>query len=189
MQRWSVAAMTVLFLAAVLFVSLGARAPRDPMTATGAQPGASAASAQATDLAGPPVTDAGTRKSDGGSADKEYDTLPDGGPVPALPAAAPSSVSFGVILFSYKGAQFAGPDAPDRARALERAKAALPEARKAFAEAVKKGDPGSVAEAGQIPRGILEPALEYMLFTLAEGTVYDEPIDTPRGYWILRRNK
>jgi hypothetical protein len=36
-------------------------------------------------------------------------------------------------------------------------------------------------------RGILEPAVEYLLFTLPKGTVYAEPIDTPRGYWIVRR--
>ena len=38
-------------------------------------------------------------------------------------------------------------------------------------------------------RGFLEPAIEYVLFSLAEGTVYPEPLDTPKGYWVVKRNK
>jgi hypothetical protein len=56
-----------------------------------------------------------------------------------------------------------------------------------FDEAVKKGDHGSMADAGSIPRGVLEPALEYALFTLKKGEVYGEPLDAPRGYWVIRR--
>jgi hypothetical protein len=40
-----------------------------------------------------------------------------------------------------------------------------------------------------MPRGVLEPGVEYVLFTLKKGEVYGEPIDTPRGYWILRRSE
>jgi hypothetical protein len=36
---------------------------------------------------------------------------------------------------------------------------------------------------------VLEPVVEYLLFTLPKGEVYPEPIDTPRGYWIIRRNR
>ena len=56
-----------------------------------------------------------------------------------------------------------------------------------FAEAVKKGDRGSTTDAGRIPRGVLEPYLEYVLFTLEKAKVHPEPLDTPRGYWIVRR--
>jgi parvulin-like peptidyl-prolyl isomerase len=39
-----------------------------------------------------------------------------------------------------------------------------------------------------MPRGVLEPALEYTLFTLPVGGVSD-PLETPRGYWIAKRTE
>ena len=44
------------------------------------------------------------------------------------------------------------------------------------------------ADAGHVPRDVLEPAVEYLLFTLPKKELCPEPIDTPRGYWIVRRN-
>jgi parvulin-like peptidyl-prolyl isomerase len=41
-------------------------------------------------------------------------------------------------------------------------------------------------DAGRIPRGVLEPAAEYALFTLSPGAVSD-PVETPRGFWIVKR--
>ena len=38
-------------------------------------------------------------------------------------------------------------------------------------------------------RGTLEPAIEYQLFMLEKGEVANQPIDTPKGYWIARRNR
>lgn len=107
--------------------------------------------------------------------------------VKALPANAPTTVSFGVILFTYKGVQFAPKDARSKEEALTLAKAAVESAQKDFAEAAKKGDRGSTADAGKIPRGVLEPEIEQVLFTLPKATVHPEPVDTPRGYWVLRR--
>jgi parvulin-like peptidyl-prolyl isomerase len=72
---------------------------------------------------------------------------------------------------------------------MQKAREALPAAKTDFQEAVKKGDPGSAADAGHMPRGVLEPAVEYVLFTMAPDTVHEEPVDTPRGFWILRRLK
>ncbi len=109
------------------------------------------------------------------------------GAVPNLPDSAPKHVTFGVVLFAYAGAQGAGTGAPSKPAALERAQALMSQATTDFGEAVKKGDSGSVANAGRISRGILEPTLEYVLFTLKKGDVFPEPLDTPRGYWILRR--
>jgi len=110
----------------------------------------------------------------------------DGGGRP-LPAGAPNAVSFGVVLFTYQGVQFAPAGARSKQEALEKAKGLVEEAKKDFPEAVKKGDKGSTADAGRIPRGVLEPDLELVLFGLEKGAVHPEPIDTPRGYWILRR--
>ncbi len=118
------------------------------------------------------------------------DRLPDGGAVPELPRGTPKSVRFGVILFRYRGAQGAKKDERPKERAREMAEKALEMAKEDFEEAAKRGDtPGSSANNGRMPRGILEPALEYALFTLDKGEIYGEPIDTPRGYWVLRRVK
>jgi hypothetical protein len=103
-----------------------------------------------------------------------------------LPATAPKTVRFGVVLIQYRGAQFAPEGARSRAEALELVRSLHEIARRDFRAAVKQGDPGSTDDAGRIARNILEPQLEYELFTLAPGAV-SEPLDTPRGYWIARR--
>lgn len=134
-----------------------------------------------------------------GSAEEEADLLPpepdqptewaaDAGTRP-LPPSAPSAASFGVVLFTYQGVQLAPKNARSKQEALALAQGTIEEAKKDFAAAVKKGDHGSTVDAGRIPRGVLEPDLEYALFTLDKGAVSPEPIDTPRGYWVLRRNE
>jgi hypothetical protein len=110
------------------------------------------------------------------------------GTVPDLPADAPKNVSFGVILITYRGAELAAADARTKESARELAKALAAEAGQSFEEAVKKGDRGSTLHAGTMPRGVLEPDVEYILFTLKKGQVYGDPVDTPRGYWVVRRN-
>jgi hypothetical protein len=116
-----------------------------------------------------------------------FDRLPDGSKAPPLPDNAPLAVRFGVVLVNYRGAQFAGADARDKAEAQKRAIAMVDDAKKDFAAAASRGDRGSTADAGRIPRGILEPAVEYALFSLSKGEVYPQPIDTPRGFWVIRR--
>lgn len=111
--------------------------------------------------------------------------LPPG--VSPLPDGAPKTVTFGVILVGYRGAEGAPESALPKPAALDRAKALLAEAGTNFAAAAAKGDAGSTADAGRLPRGVLEPAVEYALFTLQPGGVSAEPIDTPRGYWIVKR--
>jgi len=92
------------------------------------------------------------------------------------------------VQFTYQGAQFAGSDARSKEQARQKAEVTLDLAKHDFAAAVGKGDRGSTADAGRIPRGVLEPPIEYVLFTLDKRTVYPTVIDTPRGYWIVRRN-
>jgi parvulin-like peptidyl-prolyl isomerase len=113
--------------------------------------------------------------------------MPDGGDLPELKD-APKSVHFGVVLIQFKGAQGAKADARsyDEAKAL--ATEIAPLAKEDFEAAVKKGDPGSTTNAGRMFRHILEPAPEAALFSLAEGEVSD-PVDTPRGIWIVKRLK
>lgn len=118
---------------------------------------------------------------------RDYGVLPDGRPVPPLPPTAPKTCGFGAILFTYDGVQLAPRNPRTKADALALAKRLLPDAERDFADAVKKGDPGSLADAGSVGRGVLERSIEYQLFTLEKGKVYPDPIETPRGYWILRR--
>lgn len=106
-----------------------------------------------------------------------------------LPPGAPTDVVFGAILVTFEGAQGAPSKARSKSAALEIAKKIESAALSSFEDAVKLGDPGSMANAGTMRRGILEPSVEYALFTLAKGEVYSEPIETPRGYWIMRRIK
>jgi hypothetical protein len=124
-------------------------------------------------------------------------TLDDGTPVPPLPPGAPRQVRFGVVLVSYAGAQPSVPLAMTEGRALRpstRSKAdaralsakLLASAEQDFHAAVQQGDTGSAADVGRVKLGILEPAPEYVLFTLGVGAV-GGPVDTPRGYWIVKR--
>jgi parvulin-like peptidyl-prolyl isomerase len=95
-------------------------------------------------------------------------------------------VRFGVILVQYRGAELAPPHARSKQEALMLARTLAEAANTDFKTQVHRGDPGSMEDAGRIPRGVLEPSVEYALFMLARGGV-SEPIDTPRGFWIVRR--
>lgn len=112
--------------------------------------------------------------------------FPDGRPVPPLPEGSPKSVKLGVVIMTFAGAQGALPTARAKKDALELATKLASDAKTDFHAAVIRGDSGSSDDIGRIPRGILEPAVEYMVFTMPVGTVSD-PIETPRGYWIAKR--
>ena len=99
---------------------------------------------------------------------------------------APKSVRFGVVLVSYAGAQGAPEDARGKEAARKIADELATLAKEDFDEAVKKGDKGSVVDAGRMFRRILEPEAEYALFSLNEGEV-SGVVDTPRGFWIVKR--
>lgn len=103
-----------------------------------------------------------------------------------LPSTSPSAVRFGVILVQYRGAEVASPATRSRADALLLARSIAEAAKSDFKGQIGRGDPGSTADAGKIPRGVLEPSTEYGVFRLAPREVSD-PIDTPRGFWIVQR--
>jgi hypothetical protein len=117
-------------------------------------------------------------------------TLFDGSPVPPLPMNAPRQVRFGIVLVSYEGAQ----PSPTSSRVSTRSKAdaralaqkLLATAQQDFHGAVQQGDAGSSDDVGRVKLGILEAAPEYVLFTLPIDGV-GGPIDTPRGFWIVKR--
>jgi hypothetical protein len=135
----------------------------------------------------PELADPATR-GDGGS--EAPAVLIEGMPVPPLPISAPRTVRFGVALVSYAGAQpNAGggrPSKRSKAEARALAETLLQVAREDFHAAVQQGDVGSADDVGRVKVGILEPAPEYILFTLPVGTV-GGPVETPRGYWIVKR--
>jgi hypothetical protein len=116
--------------------------------------------------------------------------MPDGAEVPPLPANAPRQVHVGVVLVSYAGADIGAVGQKTNARskkdALELATRLAVDAKTDFHGAVQRGDNGSADDIGHIPRGVLEPAPEYILFTLPTGAVSDA-FETPRGYWIAKR--
>jgi hypothetical protein len=197
MQRTTTIIVGLSFVLAIALLGTLARSPAEKLAKTAPSASAPAASVSAPATAeaeakseevpalvasaAPPVLPEDVPNPSG------FDRLPDGSKAPPLPDNAPQSVRFGVVLINYKGAQFAGPDARDKAEAQKRALAMVADAQKDFAAAAARGDRGSTADAGRIPRGILEPAVEYALFTLKKGEVYPEPIDTPRGFWVIRR--
>jgi hypothetical protein len=181
MQRWTSVLVGLLVAVGLVFVFIKAGPPR-----AAPKPKASASTSASAEAPPMPVPS--------GSAVGEL-AIPDLEPVgedngdsgSKLPGSAPAAVSFGVILFTYQGAQFAPANARTKQEALAKAKEIIEDAKKDFADAVKKGDKGSTADAGRIPRGVLEPDVELALFSLEKGAVHPEPIDTPRGYWVLRR--
>lgn len=192
MQRVTTIAVGLTFVLAVALIGVLAGPPAEKATkpVASARPPASvaapeatsvpaAASAELDDLIAPVIA----------SSEAGFDILPDGTKAPPLPDTAPQAVRFGVIQFAHQGAQFASDSARSKEQARQRALAVVEEAKRDFAAAVARGDQGSRADAGRVPRGILEPAAEYVLFTLAKGEVSSTPVETPRGYWILRRNE
>jgi hypothetical protein len=112
--------------------------------------------------------------------------LPDGRPPPPLPEGTPKHVRLGVVLLTFAGAQGAPPNARSKKDALEAALKLAADARTDFHASVIRGDSGSADDIGHVPRGVLELGTEYVAFTMAVGTV-SEPLETPRGYWIIKR--
>jgi hypothetical protein len=207
MQRW---ATTIVGLAVVvLAIWLVARGYHPP-TPIGRDPGAHASKGGGPDETRAPMFalgDAGASAADDdagplllsdlvpAATDRRVDAgvgaaLPDGTPVPPLPFSAPREVRFGVVLVSYSGAQpSAGggkPVARSRADARALAEKLLATAQQDFHAAVQQGDAGSSDDVGRVRRGVLEPAPEYVLFTLGVDATAG-PVDTPRGYWIVKR--
>ena len=187
MQRWSALALVGILVASATLLVL-----RVGVTGPVVAP-SSSASASSSAAPAPP---GGSAVAPAGSSlalpDLAYNGEPPPAPKPAevapsnLPEGAPKTVVFGVVLIEYRGSQGAPRTARTREAADALAKDLLEEAKKDFAAAVAKGDPGSTENAGTIPRGVLEPGPEQALFTLAAGDV-GGPVDTPRGLWIVKR--
>ena len=195
MQRTTSVTVGLLFVAALAAVAvLGLRPKKVPEPA--APPKASAAAHVASAA---PSTSASAAPAEAPASDEAapsealvtegFENFPDGGKVPELPASAPTRIGFGAVVFAYRGAQGAPSDARSKEDARKKAQETIELAQKDFSAAVAKGDHGSTTDAGHIPRGVIEPPIEYVLFMLEKGKVHPEPIDTPRGFWVVRRNE
>jgi hypothetical protein len=212
MQRW---ATTLLGLAVVLLavwlVIRNFQPPKpigrdpNPPAAASADSGGALASSTASDAgaaasaggddAGPLLLSdllAVEPRMDGGAGG----TMPDGTPVPPLPVGVPRQVRFGVVLVSYAGAQPSAsavgsgrPITRSKTEAKALAEKLLVTAQTDFHAAVQQGDPGSADDLGHVKLGVLEPAPEFVLFTLSpdSGGGVGGPVDTPRGFWIVKR--
>jgi hypothetical protein len=175
---------TALVLGWLLVQKREPRAPTPPAATAdaGSEPGAGGGAAIEPALDGGVLAAGGApaiEPGDGGSAEAA------GGSPPGL-TDAPKKVKIAVILVQYVGAEDARADARSKGAALSLAKEIAAAAAEDFAAAVKKGDPGSTVDAGTLGRNILDPDLEARVFTLAKGAL-SEPIDTPKGYWIVKR--
>jgi hypothetical protein len=189
MQKWTGLLYAALVIAAIAIVVVLGRhpAPATPAAATAAvDAGAPAPDASAATTS----VDAG----DPGDAEPPPEPMGEVDPAAAGDAGsksqlgndAPKSVVFGVILVQYRGAQYAPSSARSRDEALTLAKQIAEDAKKDFKAALAKGDKGSLENAGRMPRGVLEPGPEAVLFGLAKDAVSD-PVDTPTGFWIVHR--
>lgn len=200
MQRWTAVVFGVLLVLATVVIVRGVgmppRTPKAPAASSSGRPVVLAidpSKATLGDMSMPtpavPMLDL-----DGGlptlPSDETIDaggaTLPSGSTAPLLDEGAPKQVKFGAILVEYRGAETATRTTRTRDEALEKAKKLSEEAQSDFAAAVKGGDKGSGEDFGAIPRGIFEPAPEYVLFNLKPGEV-SEPVDSPRGFYVFKR--
>lgn len=182
-QRWAsiaVGAGVVFVVGWMTYEAMTARSVKRDHDA-----GAAASAALAASEPGP------AEASDAGVVDEDVDgglflpslSLGDAGP---LPAGAPRHVKIGVVLVTFQGAEGAPPNARSKREALAIAERLGQDARTDFHHAVTGGDPGSSDDIGRLPRGVLDPRTEVAVFALANGEV-SEVLETPRGYWIVKR--
>jgi hypothetical protein len=181
-QRWSSILVGAVVVVLVSYLTLletkhpKARAESVAPSASSAEAAKPVASASAATPSAEPEPDAGL-------ALGFPSFFGDGG---ALPHGAPRTVHLGVVLVQYVGAEGASSTARNKREALEHAQKLLDGAKSDFKKAVKEGDSGSSEDIGRIPRGVLDPRTEMAVFSLGAGDVSDV-LETPKGYWIVKR--
>ncbi len=181
--RWvsiAVGAAVVFVVGWMTYEAMSTPPARRPLDAGATEPATTAPTAEPIDTG----SDAGVADElDGGSMFLEPLSLGDAG---SLPAGAPRHVKIGVVLVTFQGAEGAAQNARSKREALALAERLAEEAKTDFHRAVSAGDPGSADDIGRIPRGVLDPRTEVAVFSLGAGEV-SGVIETPRGFWIVRR--
>ncbi len=181
-------------LGAAALVLIGAAAlwdvVREKPTTVAAAPSASApAPAEPEPAPAPESTAAPEPAAPSPARASRFDFNDDGSPVAPLPASAPERVRLGVAIFAYSGAQGIPPGHRSAAAALDQARAAIAGSGGDFSKVLAKADTGSREDMGWFRRGILEKRVEQAVFSLDKGATSREPIDTPRGYWVVLRTQ
>lgn len=194
-QRWSSIAVGAATIVLAGYLALESTSIR-PRAASAATDGGADASTASASSATPTATDAGAAMNDFDASGAIVGDLDAGLGSPsslslALDAAplsngGPRTVKVGVVLVSWQGAENAGTNTRPKADAMTKAQELASLAKTDFRRAVTQGDPGSSEDIGRIPRGTLDPRTESVLFTLPSGEVSDV-IETPRGFWIVKR--
>jgi len=157
--------------------------------------------ASTTSVAAASTADAGATEGSGGATSGAVDTSADSGfsltglantgltnllDAGSMPTGAPRAVRLGVVLVQFAGAEGASSSARAKPDALKHAVELAEQARTDWKAAVKAGDTGSSEDIGRIPRGVLDPHTEVVVFSLEKDGISD-PLETPKGYWIVRR--
>jgi hypothetical protein len=182
-QRWASALVGAGAIALAGWVALGTVERRVPRSVPH---DAGATSSSATPAAVPPA-DASSPPEIAIADDSGVGASSDGGTsVATLPPGAPRSVRIGVVLVQFVGAEGAPGSARAKPDALKFASTLVDQAKIDWKGAVKAGDSGSSEDIGRIPRGVLERSTELVVFGLEKDGVSD-PLETPRGYWVVRR--
>lgn len=187
-------AAVVLLVGWLTFEQLGHPARAHAETDAGPSMAVAEASALAalSSPASPAPSGSASPASDGGPiafdphGDGGLDLLSLLGDAGAMPSGAPRTVKLGVVLVQFTGAEGASSSARAKPDAFKHAQELAERARTDFKAAVKAGDSGSSEDIGRIPRGVLEKSTELAVFSLAAGDV-SEPLETPRGYWVVKR--
>jgi hypothetical protein len=197
-QGWAsivLGAAVVVLVAWLTMEQMGHARPRAESMDAGADAGANAnANANANDAGAGSSTATATAGS--GNATGALDTTGDGGfslsglsgllDAGAMPSGAPRSVRLGVVLVQFAGAEGASSSARAKPDALKHALELADQAKTDWKGAVKAGDVGSSDDIGRIPRGVLDHNTELVVFSLEKDGI-SEPLETPKGYWIVRR--
>jgi hypothetical protein len=191
-QSWSAILAGAAVVALLGWVTLGRQRGRDePEAVATSAADASAVTARANaDGSAPSGSGAGALAlapiESGDSGLSLIDTIT--GDAGALPSGAPRSVKLGVVLVQFVGAEGAPAGARTKAAAMKLALEVARQGKADWKAAVRAGDSGSSEDIGRIPRGVLDNATEVAVFSLATGEI-SEPLETPRGFWVVKRNE
>jgi hypothetical protein len=186
---WLTRVVAVLVVGLAGYLAYRGMPVRTPIVVAASDAGGGDAGAEAGADAGavsPPDTQLGVTTDGGLDLDLAAVTGDAGILVGVLGDKAPRTVHIGVILVSFHGAQGASSSARPKQEARDLTARLAADAKTDFHGAVQRGDSGSSDDVGRIPRGVLESATEYAVFSLAAGEV-TEAIETPRGFWIAKR--
>jgi hypothetical protein len=195
-QGWAsivLGAAVIVLVAWLTMEQMGHARPRAESGEAGADAGANANDAGA---GSGTATATATATAGSGNATGALDTTGDGGfslsglsgllDAGAMPSGAPRSVRLGVVLVQFAGAEGASSSARGKPDALKHALELAEQAKTDWKGAVRAGDVGSSDDIGRIPRGVLDHNTELVVFSLEKDGI-SEPLETPKGYWIVRR--